>query len=233
MSGASAGPHVRLVDQFETGLDAPICLTWELTYACNLACVHCLSSSGGATRASSHRGVPGGDRRARADAGVLRQHRRRRADGPQGLLGARRLRDRPPRRGEVLDQRQSHHARSGAAWLAAQDYVDVQISLDGATAEVNDAIRGPGSYATAIEAMEHLAAAGIARLQAVGRRHARRTSSQLDAFKAIADRYRRAAADHAAASVRSRRGRVGRAAPDPDQQRELYDWLLRPRRARC
>ena len=24
----------------------PICLTWELTYACNLACVHCLSSSG-------------------------------------------------------------------------------------------------------------------------------------------------------------------------------------------
>ncbi len=28
------------------GLDAPICLTWELTYACNLSCVHCLSSSG-------------------------------------------------------------------------------------------------------------------------------------------------------------------------------------------
>lgn len=36
----------RLVDQFELGLDAPICLTWELTYACNLSCVHCLSSSG-------------------------------------------------------------------------------------------------------------------------------------------------------------------------------------------
>ena len=35
-----------LVDHFETGLEAPICLTWELTYACNLACVHCLSSSG-------------------------------------------------------------------------------------------------------------------------------------------------------------------------------------------
>ena len=37
---------VKLVDHFEPGLDAPICLTWELTYACNLACVHCLSSSG-------------------------------------------------------------------------------------------------------------------------------------------------------------------------------------------
>src|SRR5215217_3745398 len=36
----------RLVDHFEHGLDAPICLTWELTYACNLSCVHCLSSSG-------------------------------------------------------------------------------------------------------------------------------------------------------------------------------------------
>ncbi|HQY14215.1 MAG TPA: radical SAM protein, partial [Ilumatobacteraceae bacterium] len=35
-----------LVSQLKTGLDAPICLTWELTYACNLQCVHCLSSSG-------------------------------------------------------------------------------------------------------------------------------------------------------------------------------------------
>ena len=35
-----------LANEFESGLDAPICLTWELTYACNLACVHCLSSSG-------------------------------------------------------------------------------------------------------------------------------------------------------------------------------------------
>src|SRR3954454_403371 len=35
-----------LIDHFQAGLDAPICLTWELTYACNLACVHCLSSSG-------------------------------------------------------------------------------------------------------------------------------------------------------------------------------------------
>ena len=35
-----------LRERFTQGLDAPICLTWELTYACNLACVHCLSSSG-------------------------------------------------------------------------------------------------------------------------------------------------------------------------------------------
>ena len=41
-----------LVEQFELGLDAPICLTWELTYACNLECAHCLSSRVDATRAS-------------------------------------------------------------------------------------------------------------------------------------------------------------------------------------
>ena len=37
---------VPLVEHFAQGLDSPICLTWELTYACNLACHHCLSSSG-------------------------------------------------------------------------------------------------------------------------------------------------------------------------------------------
>ena len=35
-----------LTEQLKSGLDAPICLTWEITYGCNLACVHCLSSSG-------------------------------------------------------------------------------------------------------------------------------------------------------------------------------------------
>src|SRR5258708_869519 len=28
------------------GLSAPITITWEITAACNIACVHCLSSSG-------------------------------------------------------------------------------------------------------------------------------------------------------------------------------------------
>src|SRR6201985_1148033 len=45
--------------------------------------------------------------------------------------------------------------------LAASDYVDVQISLDGATAEVNDAVRGRGSYALALRALGNLADAGF------------------------------------------------------------------------
>ena len=35
-----------LTDQLAAGLNSPICLTWEWTYACDLQCVHCLSSSG-------------------------------------------------------------------------------------------------------------------------------------------------------------------------------------------
>jgi hypothetical protein len=37
----------RLLDQLETSPDASICLSWELTYAGNLACGDGPSSSGG------------------------------------------------------------------------------------------------------------------------------------------------------------------------------------------
>ena len=112
-----------------------------------------------------------------------------------------------------------------ATKLAASDYVDVQISLDGATAEVNDFVRGPGSYATAITAMERLAEAGFTgfKLSVVVTRE---NVSQLDEFKALADRY--------AAQLRLTRLRPsGRGAdvwdrlhPTAAQQRELYEWLL-------
>jgi mycofactocin radical SAM maturase len=109
--------------------------------------------------------------------------------------------------------------------LAASDYIDVQISLDGATAEVNDAIRGPGSYETAISAMERLADAGFEgfKLSVVVTRE---NATQLDAFKALADRYK--------AQLRLTRLRPsGRGAdvwdrlhPTAEQQRALYDWLV-------
>ena len=41
--------------------------------------------------------------------------------------------------------------------IAANSYVDIQISIDGATPEVNDAVRGEGSYATAVRALQTLA----------------------------------------------------------------------------
>ncbi len=112
-----------------------------------------------------------------------------------------------------------------AARLAASDYVDVQISLDGATAEVNDAVRGAGSFAMAVRALENLAAAGFsdAKISVVVTRH---NVDQLDDFKALADRY--------GATLRITRLRPsGRGAdvwdelhPTAAQQVQLYDWLV-------
>ena len=111
------------------------------------------------------------------------------------------------------------------AQLAATDYVDIQISLDGATAEVNDHVRGPGSYAAAIRALEHLAEAGFGQPK-ISVVMTRQNVDQLDEFKAIADKF--------GAQLRITRLRPsGRGAdvwdelhPLPAQQRELYDWLV-------
>jgi mycofactocin radical SAM maturase len=109
--------------------------------------------------------------------------------------------------------------------LAASDYVDVQISLDGATPEINDTVRGAGSYDTAIGAMRNLYEAGMRGFK-ISVVCTRQNIGQLDGFKAIADRYD--------AQLRLTRLRPsGRGAdvwdelhPTATQQRELYDWLL-------
>jgi mycofactocin radical SAM maturase len=215
---------MRLVDRFAEGLDAPICLTWELTYACNLACVHCLSSSGRRdprelTSAECkavidelermqvfYVNIGGGEPTVRKDFWELVEY-----------ATAHRVGVKFSTNGSRITSERAH-------WLAQSDYVDVQISLDGATAEVNDPVRGPGSYAMAITAMERLAAAGMKdfKLSVVVTRH---NVSQLDDFEAIAARY--------GAQLRITRLRPsGRGAdvwdelhPTARQQRELYDWL--------
>ena len=202
----------RLIEQFEHGLDAPICLTWELTYACNLACVHCLSSSGKrdprelTTQQCKdiidelermqvfYVNIGGGEPTVRSDFW------------------------------ELVDYATAHHvgvkfSTNGvritpevAARLAASDYVDVQISLDGATAEVNDAVRGRGFLRDGDPALENLADAGfndakisvvVTRTQCRPARRLRRSGSAL----------RRHPADHPAAAVGPRSRRVGRTAP--------------------
>jgi mycofactocin radical SAM maturase len=221
----SAPANVPLVEHFSRGLDAPICLTWELTYACNLACRHCLSSSG--------RRDP--RELSTAEAKAVIEELERMQVFYVNIGGGE-----PTIRSdfwELVDHATAHHvgvkfSTNGsritpevAARLASSDYVDVQISLDGATAEVNDDVRGEGSFQTAITAMDHLAAAGFRgfKLSVVC---TRTNIDQLDEFKAIADRYD--------AQLRLTRLRPsGRGAdtwdelhPTQDQQRQLYDWLL-------
>jgi len=225
LDAAPAPAPTRLVDLFEYGLDAPICLTWELTYACNLACVHCLSSSG----RRDPRELSTEECKAVIDELERMQVFYVNIGGGEPTVR--------PDFFELVDYATAHHvgvkfSTNGvkispdvARRLAKNDYLDIQISLDGATAEVNDYIRGPGSYDTAIRAMQNLADAGMTgfKLSVVC---TRQNIGQLDEFKAIADRY--------GAQLRLTRLRPsGRGAdvwdelhPTRDQQRELYDWLL-------
>ncbi|MGW1787108.1 mycofactocin radical SAM maturase [Streptomyces sp. NPDC002143] len=215
----------RLTTLFETGLDAPICLTWELTYACNLACGHCLSSSG----RRDPRELTTAQAKSVIDELEAMQVFYVNIGGGEPTVR--------PDFWELLDYATAHHVGvkfstngvritpDAARRIAADDYVDVQVSLDGATAEINDALRGPGSYATAVRALRRLADAGMrgVKLSVVCTRH---NISQVDDFKALADRY--------GAQLRLTRLRPsGRGAdvwddlrPTADQQRRLYAWLL-------
>src|SRR6202167_3476193 len=72
--------------------------------------------------------------------------------------------------------------------LAAMDYVDVQVSMDGAVASTNDSVRGAGSFAAARSAMDHLAAANFGQFK-ISVVVTRENVTQLDAFAQIADGY--------------------------------------------
>ena len=216
---------ISLAEQLKAGLDAPICLTWELTYACNLACVHCLSSSGRRdpnelTTAEAvavldelralqvfYVNIGGGEPMIRSDFFELIDYATSNRIGVKFSTN-----------GTFLDRR-------AAQRLASMNYVDVQVSLDGVEAVTNDAVRGHGSYARARAAMDHLAAAGFGqfKISVVVTRH---NADQLDALKALADSY--------GAQLRITRLRPsGRGAdswhelhPTHDQQRTIYRWLL-------
>jgi mycofactocin radical SAM maturase len=214
-----------LVEQFQFGLAAPICLTWELTYACNLSCVHCLSSSG----RRDPRELSTAECKAVIDELERMQVFYVNIGGGEPTVR--------PDFWELVDYATAHHVgvkfstngvkidQNRAEQLAGSDYVDVQISLDGATAEVNDAVRGKGSYDTALRAMRNLADAGFTGFK-ISVVLTRQNVGQLDEFKAIADRF--------SAQLRITRLRPsGRGAdvwddlhPTAAQQRELYDWLV-------
>jgi mycofactocin biosynthetic radical S-adenosylmethionine protein MftC len=214
-----------LVAEFRYGLAAPICLTWELTYACNLSCVHCLSSSG----RRDPRELSTAECKAVIDELERMQVFYVNIGGGEPTVR--------PDFWELVDYATAHHvgvkfSTNGvkitpevARRLAASDYVDVQISLDGATAEVNDAVRGAGSFELAVSAVGRLADAGFTgfKISVVMTRH---NVGQLDEFTSLADGF--------GAQLRITRLRPsGRGAdvwdelhPTADQQRELYEWLV-------
>jgi mycofactocin radical SAM maturase len=219
------GAERSLRDRFERGLAAPICLTWELTYACNLACTHCLSSSGRrdprelstaeakglideiAAMQIFYVNIGGGEPMIRRDFFDVIEHAVDRHVGVKFSTNGTRI------------------DKKAAARLASLDYLDIQISIDGADALTSDRIRGVGSYDAARRAMDHLAAAsfGPFKISVVMTRH---SVEQLDEFEALAASY--------SAELRLTRLRPsGRGVdvwqelrPTREQNRRLYEWLV-------
>jgi len=214
-----------LVSQLKQGLDAPICLTWEITYACNLQCVHCLSSSGvrdprelSTAQAKAvldelrdlqvfYINIGGGEPMIRKDFFEILEHAAHNNIGVKFSTN-----------GTYIDA-------ENAKRLAGMDHLDVQISIDGVDAATNDDVRGTGSFKVALRAMDYLRDAnfGQFKISVVVTRH---NVDQLDQFKALADSY--------GAQLRITRLRPsGRGVdswkelhPTQAQQRQIYNWLL-------
>jgi mycofactocin radical SAM maturase len=217
--------EIALRDRFERGLAAPICLTWELTYACNLACTHCLSSSGRrdpnelTTREAKalideiaamqifYINIGGGEPMIRRDFFELIEHAVGQHVGVKFSTNGTRIDTAAARR------------------LAGIDYLDIQVSIDGADAATSDLIRGAGSYDRARRAMDNLKAADFGRFK-ISVVMTRDSIEQLDEFEALAAHY--------GAELRLTRLRPsGRGVdvweaihPTLEQNRRLYRWLL-------
>ncbi len=221
----STSSPASLAEQLKGGLDAPICLTWELTYACNLSCVHCLSSSGRRdprelTTAEAktvlddlrdlqvfYINIGGGEPMIRRDFSELVDHAIGNGIGVKFSTN-----------GAFIDAERARR-------FAATEYLDIQISLDGTDPATNDAVRGDGSHATALAAMGHLRDAGFDdfKVSVVVTRH---NVDQLDELRALAE-------DHGATLRVTRLRPSGRGAdawhdlhPTQSQQRQVYEWLL-------
>ena len=210
-------------ESLRRGLSAPICLTWEMTYACNLRCIHCLSSSGkraaGELNTDEAKGlldewsrmkvfyinVGGGEPMTRPDFFELMEYSINHGIGVKFSTN-----------GTLID-------RKAADWIAGTDYLDLQVSLDGASGEVNDAIRGAGSYLRARRAMDLLAERRVRfKINSVV---TRRSFDQLDSLYQIANNY--------GAELRLTRLRPSGRAKEvwqalrltQVQNRRLYSWL--------
>ena len=139
----------------EMGLCAPVNVTWEVTYTCNLSCIHCLSDSGNrrVTELSTDQcrsvidelsamkvfqlNIGGGEPFMRPDFLDLMDYAH-----DKGIVTC------ISTNGTLIDRdiaKRLHHP-----------LVYIQVSLDGATPESNDPIRGQGSFRNVLRALEYL-----------------------------------------------------------------------------
>ncbi len=147
------------------------------------------------------------------------------------LLGARRLRDRPPGRREVLHQRRARSTRRlRRGWRRPTTSTCRSPSTarpPRSTTPCAAPVRSRWLCARSRTCRRR--ASSDAKISVVVTRH---NVDQLDDFKALADQLRRDAAHHAPASVGPRRRRVGRPAPHPRAAARALQLARRQRRRR-
>ncbi len=139
----------------EMGLCAPVNVTWEVTYTCNLSCIHCLSDSGRrrVTELSTD-----DCRRVIDDLSAMKVFQLNIGGGE------------PFMRPDFLDLMDYAHGKGIVTCISTNGtlidrdiakrlhhpLVYIQVSLDGATPESNDPIRGQGSFQKVLLALDYL-----------------------------------------------------------------------------
>jgi mycofactocin radical SAM maturase len=142
-------------------LSAPVNITWEITHRCNLKCVHCLSGSS----VESPGELNEAECRAIVDQLAALKIFEINFGGGEPLL-----------KDFFLPLLRYIHTRGivtcistngtaltdeAIALFTGNPLVNVQVSLDGATPEVNDRIRGRGTFDRIIKGIERLAGKNI------------------------------------------------------------------------
>jgi len=209
----------------KTSLRAPVNVTWEMTLKCNLRCRHCLSASG--ERASGELSfeeccrtidrlaamkvfqvnIGGGEPFIRNDFHDILSYAHDR-----GLVTC------VSTNGTLIDPYL-------ASRLSGLKMLYLQLSLDGATAEVNDRIRGEGTYNKILAAAECLAVNGVA--FSINTVLTRLNYPQLDDLRRLAKGY---GAELRVSRFRpSGRGKESRQdlAPTAEQLERFAEWLAR------
>jgi mycofactocin radical SAM maturase len=207
----------------KTALRAPVNVTWEMTLKCNLRCEHCLSASGNkATRELSFEeccrtidrlaamkvfqvNIGGGEPFIRKDfLDFLTYAHNKRVVTCVSTNGT------------LIDPDLASH-------LAELKMLYLQLSLDGATAEVNDRIRGKGTYEMILAAADCLASNRVA--FSINTVLTRLNYPQLDDLRKLAGGY---GAELRVSRFRpSGRGKESRQdlAPSADQLEKFAEWL--------
>jgi mycofactocin radical SAM maturase len=205
------------------GLRAPVNVTWEITSRCNLRCIHCLSDAGSAscdeTSTAESKGVidqlaackvfqvniGGGEPFLREDFIDLLNYAHE-----KGLVAC------VSTNGTVVNDQL-------AKTLSRLDSLYLQVSLDGATSDVNDRIRGEGTYRAIMEAMGCFARWGVK--FSVNTVLTRLNFPQLETLRALSKEY---GAELRVSRFRpSGRGKISKdhIGPDHEQLEAFAKWL--------